>query len=55
MKGNSIDTDAIGTIDGPTVFLKLDTEGDNTRGADNLFHYFTTRKEKVRLGPYSNR
>ncbi len=45
------------TIDGPTVFLTIDTEGDKTRCAGSLFKYFTTQTEKApllrrrRLGP----
>ncbi len=30
-------------------FLKTDTEGDNTRGAGNLFQYLTTRTENASL------
>ncbi len=45
MKGNRIYTAAAG----PTVFLKIDTKGDRTRGAGNLFQYFTTRTEKAPL------
>ncbi len=37
------------SIDGPTVFLKIHNEGDKTRGAGNLFQYFTTRTEKASL------
>ncbi len=49
------------TIDWPTVFFKIDTKGDKSRGAGNLFQYFTKRTEKApllcrrRLGPCSNR
>ncbi len=51
----------IPTVDGPTVNLKIDTEGDKTRGVGSLFQYFTTRIEKApflrrrRLGSCSNR
>ncbi len=37
------------TIDGPTVFLKIDTEGDKTRCAGSLFQNVTTRTKKAPL------
>ncbi len=49
------------TNDGPTVFLKIDTEGEKTRCAGSLFQKFTIRTEKAplisrgRLVPCSNR
>ncbi len=33
----------IPTVDGPTVNLKIDTEGDKTRGAGSLFLFFMAR------------
>ncbi len=30
-------------------FLKIDTDGDKTRGTGSLFQYFTTRIEKAPL------
>ncbi len=48
------------TIDCPTVFLKIDTDGDKTRRAGSPFQYFRTRTEKApllrqrRLGLWSN-
>ncbi len=35
------------TNDGPTVFLKMETEGGKTRCAGSLLQYFTTRTEKT--------
>ncbi len=35
------------TIDGPTGFLEIDTEGDKTICTGSLFQYFTTLKEKA--------
>ncbi len=57
MKGNRSYTGAterFWTIDGSTVFLKIDTEGDKARCAGSLFQYFTTRIEKAafKLGRY---
>ncbi len=37
------------TNDGPTVFLKMETEGAKTRCAGSLFQYLTTRTEKAPL------
>ncbi len=31
------------------LFLKVDTEGDKTRGASNLYQYFTTRAKKATI------
>ncbi len=45
MKGNRIYAGAEIKGFGPLTvqfFLKIDTEGDKTRGADKLFQYFTT-------------
>ncbi len=48
------------TNDGPTVFLKIETEGAKTRCAGRLLQNFTIRTEKApllrrrRLGPCSN-
>ncbi len=36
------------TIDVPTVFLKIDTEGDKTRCAGSLFQNFTTELRRHR-------
>ncbi len=36
------------TNDGPTVFLKVDTEGDKTKCAGSLFQYFMIRTERHR-------
>ncbi len=35
-------------------FLKIDTEGDKTRGAGSLLQYFTTRTEKAPLFVIAN-
>ncbi len=61
MNGNKIYTGDAGKISTLQLFLKIDTEGDKTRGTDNLFQYFTTQIEKApflrrrRLDPCSNR
>ncbi len=52
MKENRIYTGAAGKILDhwrSNCFLKIDTEDDKTRSADNLFQYFTTRTEKASL------
>ncbi len=48
-EGEQVLQERFRTIDGPTVFFNIDTEGDKTRGAGNLFQYFMTRTEKAPL------